>query len=353
MKGVEIMKAMVLVLALQIFLSFFILGCSETPRQEFLPEDVQHSIPLDEIFDGGPGKDGIPALTNPRVVSVQTGNQYLHSAEIVLGVTFNGESRAYPIRIMNWHEIVNDQVGGVSILVSYCPLCGTGIVFDSRIKGKVHIFGVSGLLYNSDLLMYERGTKEASLWAQLLGEAVVGPFTGTKLEILPSVQTTWGEWLIQHPDTTVLDVNTGFSRDYNKDPYFGYDENSSTFFPVSNRDNRLSSKEWVYGITVGDAHKAYKLESLKAKGVLNDSVAGTNLVLIAEAESSGVRAFERASHTFTGRAADLRDEAGVKWKLTEDALINTKTGERLNRVQGVNSFWFGWVAFFPDTELFQ
>ena len=153
--------------------------------------------------------------------------------DIVIGVTFSGESRAYPIRILNWHEIANDRVGGTDILVSYCPLCGTGIVFDSRINGKVHTFGVSGLLYNSDLLMYERGTKESSLWAQILGEAVVGPLTGTKLTVLPSVQTTWGEWKAQHPDTKVLDVNTGYSRDYGRNPYSGvtvqvvYGENSA------------------------------------------------------------------------------------------------------------------------------
>lgn len=351
--GFRTMKAIIIMLGVQIFLGDFIFGCAESPSEAFLPEDVQHSIPLDQIHKGGPGKDGIPALTNPKVLTVQDGDGYLRDTDIVIGVTFNGESRAYPIRIMNWHEIVNDQVGGVDLLISYCPLCGTGIVFDPLINGMAHTFGVSGLLYNSDLLMYERGTKPSSLWAQILGEAVVGPLTGTKLKVLPSVQTTWEEWKRQHPDTTVLDINTGFSRDYNRNPYLGYDKESSTYFPVSNRDNRLFSKEWVYGITIGDAQKAYKLESLKAARVLNDSIVGVNLVLIADDISGAVRAYQRGVHVFTGHATNLGDESNIKWKITEDALINAKTGERLDRLPGVNSFWFGWVAFYPETELYQ
>jgi hypothetical protein len=338
---------------LPILLIFLILGCAETPKEEFLPEGVQHSIPLDRIHNGGPGKDGIPALTNPPIVNAKTGNRYLKDDDIVIGVTFNGESRAYPLRILNWHELVNDEVGGDPILVSFCPLCGTGIVFDPRINGKVHTFGVSGLLYNSDLLMYERGSKESSLWAQLLGEAVVGPLTGTKLKIRPSVQTMWGEWLAAHPDTTVLDRNTGFSRNYDRNPYVGYDKESGTIFPVSNFDKRLFSKEWVYGIAIDDAQKAYTLKALKSKGVLNDAVGGVNIVLIADDHSGGVRAYRRDTHTFVGNTKTLHDESSGKWQITEDTLINTKTGERLERVPGVNSFWFGWAAFYPDTELFQ
>ena len=271
----------------------------------------------------------------------------------MIGVTFDGESRAYPIRILNWHEIVNDRVGGMEVLVSYCPLCGTGIVFDSRINGKAHAFGVSGLLYNSDLLMYERGTKQSSLWAQLLGEAVVGPLTGTKLEILPAVQTSWGEWKARHPGTKVLDVDTGHSRNYAANPYVGYDQQSGTYFPVAHTDDRLFSKEWVYGIMLGDSSKAYKLESLKDEGVLNDSLGGMNLVLIADAASGSVRVYQRNSHTFSGEATAVRDESKQRWEITEDALINPQTGERLDRVPGVHSFWFGWIAFHPETELFQ
>jgi len=328
-------------------------GCAESPSDEFLPEGVKHSVPLDEIQSGGPPKDGIPALTNPKLLTAQAGDGYLRNDDIVIGVMFNGESRAYPIRILNWHEIANDRVGGMDILVSYCPLCGTGIVFDPQINGKSHTFGVSGLLYNSDLLMYERGTKASSLWAQLLGEAVVGPLTGTKLKVLLSVQTTWAEWKGQHLDTKVLDVNTGYSRDYGRNPYLGYDKESGTYFPVSHKDNRLFVKEWVYGITIQDSPRVYKIESLKAKGVLNDSLGGVNLVLITDNTSGSVRAYQRGNHTFTGTAASLRDESNLQWKITEDALTHPKTNERLERVPGVHAFWFGWVAFYPGTELFQ
>lgn len=336
-----------------IILGIGIVGCEQSPAGQFLPEDVEHSIPLNQIRDGGPGKDGIPALTNPRLLTAEEGSRYLANTDIVIGIAFNGQSRAYPIRILNWHEIVNDRVGDVDILVSYCPLCGTGIVFDPEINGKARTFGVSGLLYNSDLLMYERGTAQGSLWAQLLGEAVVGPLTGEKLEVLPSVQTAWREWKAQHPDTTVLDINTGHSRDYRRSPYVGYDQQSGTYFPVANEDDRLFAKEWIYGMTIADSQKAYRLESLKDRAVLNDSLGGINLVLIANEDSGSVRAYQRGNHTFAGKATAVRNGSGLQWKITEEALINPNTGERLDRITGVHSFWFGWVAFYPDTQLFD
>ncbi|MCZ6679846.1 MAG: DUF3179 domain-containing protein [Candidatus Poribacteria bacterium] len=347
------MRKIALAIPLIITVGILNFGCDQSPVDEFLPEEVEHSIPLNEIHDGGPGKDGIPALTNPELLTAGGGDGYLRDTDLVIGVTFDGESRAYPIRILNWHELVNDRVGGRNILVSYCPLCGTGIVFDSRINGEVHTFGVSGLLYNSDLLMYERDTEQGSLWAQLLGEAVVGPLTGTKLEMLPSVQTTWEEWKALHPDTMVLDVKTGHARDYRTNPYVGYDQASGTYFPVANKDDRLFSKEWIYGITIEDSQKAYKLESLKAQGVVNDSLGGANLVLITDERSGSVRAYQRGNHTFAGEATAIHDASNLRWEINEDALVNLKTGERLERIAGVNSFWFGWVAFYPQTELFE
>lgn len=157
-------------------------------KSEFFPDGVLHSIPLSDIVQGGPPKDGIPALSRPKTVPASQAT-YLKGSDIVLGVAFDDKSRAYPIRIMNWHEIVNDLVGNTHLLLTYCPLCGTGIAFDSIVKGETRFFGVSGLLYESNLLMYDRGANEPSSWSQVRGESVVGPLTGAKLKLLPIVQT--------------------------------------------------------------------------------------------------------------------------------------------------------------------
>ena len=154
---------------------------------EFFPDGVKHSLPLNEILPGDPLKDGIPALTNPTTVPANAAD-YLNDTDLVLGITINGESRAYPLRILNWHEIANDMLGGKPLAVTFCPLCGTGIALDPVVDGEAIEFGVSGLLHNSDLLMYDRGTDTPSLWAQAPGKAVVGPRTGTLLDLLPITQ---------------------------------------------------------------------------------------------------------------------------------------------------------------------
>ena len=165
----------------------------------------EHSIPINEIHSGGPAKDGIPALYDPEFITANDAH-YLKSSDRVLGLSINGESKAYPLRILNWHELVNDRVGGTDVLVSYCPLCGTGMAFDSNINGERTLFGVSGKLYNSDVLFYDRKTE--SLWSQIKMEAVTGPLTGSRLKLLPLVHTTWEAWKKKHPDTKVLSKKT-------------------------------------------------------------------------------------------------------------------------------------------------
>ena len=322
---------------------------------EFFPDDVPHSIPLNEIFHGGPPKDGIPALTDPRTIAAAAAD-YLQDTDTVLGMSINGESRAYPLRIMNWHEIVNDTLGGRRILVTFCPLCGTGIAFDPVIDGTRIEFGVSGMLHNNDLLMYDRGTDTPSLWQQALGEAVVGPKTGTLLDLLPVVQTTWGDWKNAHPDTTVLSTATGFNRNYNFDPYAGYDETGNLLFPLfGEEDGRLSRKTRVLGVRMGDTSKAYVLEELRAAEVVNDTVAGTPIVLIANPASDSVRVYERLDRQFTGSHNRVVDaERQDVWQVTEETLTNEKTGESLERVSDAFiSFWFAWFSFYPDTLVFD
>ncbi|HSG05403.1 MAG TPA: DUF3179 domain-containing protein, partial [Nitrospiria bacterium] len=177
------------------------------------------SIPKEDILPGGPPKDGIPALDNPKFLKAGKA-ALLNSGDRVLGFSGKGEAKAYPIKILNWHEVVNDTVGGKPVVITYCPLCGTGMAFDPVVKGEHFTFGVSGLLYQSDVLMYDRQTD--SLWSQILQEAVTGKMMGTRLTLLPLIHTTWEEWRKEHPNTLVLSTDTGYSRNYRRDPYEGY-----------------------------------------------------------------------------------------------------------------------------------
>ena len=182
------------------------------------PFDVtRHLIRLTDIQSGGPVKDGIPALNHPAFTSAAEGDRVLRSSDTVLGVEFDGVAKAYPIRILNWHEVVNDDVGHQPVVVSWCPLCGSGLVFSPIAEGRRYTFGVSGLLYKRNLMLYDRETE--SLWSQLGGTAETGDVAGTSLELLPVTQTTWARWKGTHPQTVVLSFNTGFRRDYAKDPY--------------------------------------------------------------------------------------------------------------------------------------
>lgn len=197
------------------------------------PFDVtRHTIPITEIRGGGPPRDGIPALINPEMVSAREADRWLGKNDRVIGVHLNGEARAYPIRVLNWHELVNDLAGGQPVLVSWCPLCGSGVVFDARVEGRRLTFGVSGLLWQRNVLMFDRETD--SLWSQLLMEAVTGPLAGTRLNVLPARDTTWGDWKKAFPETVVLSHRTGHQRNYREDPYagFGLDRRPALFVAV-------------------------------------------------------------------------------------------------------------------------
>src|SRR5437870_5629196 len=186
-------------------------------------------VPPDQILPGGPGRDGIPAIDAPKFVKASAAN--LAAADRVLGLVHNGAVKAYPVRILNWHEIVNDRFGDEAIAITYCPLCGAGIAYAARAGGRPTTFGVSGLLYNSDLLLYDRATQ--SLWSQIEARAIAGPLKGEKLTPVALTHTTWADWKARHPDTLVLSAETGFSRDYSRDPYAGYESSSRIMFPTA------------------------------------------------------------------------------------------------------------------------
>ncbi|MEX2013851.1 MAG: DUF3179 domain-containing protein [Parcubacteria group bacterium] len=291
---------------------------SITSRREILATDgVKHSIPLNEILSGGPPKDGIPSIDDPKFILAGKAD-FLKDSDPGLGLTIDGESRFYPYRILVWHEMVNDKMGDTPVLVTYCPLCATGIVFERKVNGEEQEFGVSGKLWQSNLLMYNRASQEEneSLWSQVLGEAVLGVNTGEKLKIIPSEITRWGDWKKANSNTKVLSQDTGAFRSYGLDPYEDYYTSESVSFGAEFRDTRLHPKALVHGIEINGEYKAYADEAIKQAGI-TDSFAEKEI---------------RIERTTAG---------GVRF---------TTDGAALPSVPG---FWFSWLAVHPETELFK
>jgi len=275
------------------------------------------SIPLDEIRRGGPPRDGIPSIDKPIFVSAEEA-VYPQESDRVLGVVINGTAKAYPIGIMNYHEIVNDHFNSIAVVVTYCPLCGSGIAFNANVENTNHTFGVSGLLYNSDVLLYDRESE--SLWSQLMHEAVSGPHKGSKLTIIPTANTTWKEWKDLYPETKVLTTQTGHRRDYSRTPYSGYDESDQTYFPVNHSSNLYHSKDWVAVVTINGESKAYPFEELsKSKSPIHDKVG----------EKSVKVYFNLINHS--ARIVDSMD----------------------NELPYYSTYWFAWYAFHPEGKVYK
>ncbi|VAW59406.1 hypothetical protein MNBD_GAMMA11-3260 [hydrothermal vent metagenome] len=266
-------------------------------------------IPKSEISGGGPVKDGIPSIDKPEFVSADQAD-FLKKDDRVLGLKIAGHIKAYPIKILNWHEIVNDG----NILLSYCPLCGTGMAFNVPDAD----FGVSGLLYNSDMLLYDRATE--SLWSQIMAQAISGKRKGEKLSMLVVENTHWENWLKKHPNTLVLSTRTGFGRDYNRSPYGSYDSSGALYFPVSSQSRRYHPKEKVIGIQINENFKAYPFVELSKSGsrIISDEVGGEKIEVHFNSEY---------------RSATVKLQSGELYP-------------------SVMSYWFAWFAFHPDTQVY-
>ena len=280
------------------------------------------TISADQIFSGGPPRDGIPSIDKPKFLSAKKAT-YLKPNDRVIGIEVDGEARAYPIRILNWHEIVNDKINGQAIAVTFCPLCGSGVVYSAEIDGKAYQFGVSGLLYNSDVLLYDRQTK--SLWSQILSKGISGKMVDQALDVIDSSHTSWQSWKAQYPDTKVLSKETGFSRDYNRSPYAGYTSNENIFFPLAFRSKKYHPKERVLGITINGMQKVYPFSELakalegSSESIITDSFEGETLSLNVDVENRD------------GNITNSNDET----------------------ITSLNTFWFSWYAFHPETAIFK
>ena len=327
----------------------------ESPESNFTimeTNGVKHIIPLDKIKGGGPPKDGIPSIDDPKFAKIQD-SQFVSDSDVVIGLEINGESRAYPLFILVWHEIVNDEFGGLPVAVTYCPLCYTNQVFERTIEGKEVEFGTSGKLYNSNLLMYDRWTE--SYWSQGLGIAVTGELAGTKLKTIPFDVITWGDWKKLHPETVVLTTDTGYLRSYATDPYGDYYTDPRIIFPVEHEDDRMHPKEIILGFNENGIYKAYKQNDIEKNKIINDKIGETSLMLVS-LFSQNSRAFDR----------NLNEEI-LEFEFLDERIIDTKTksewnydgvaisgpleGNSLKRMSMAPGFWFEWIAFHPQTEV--
>ncbi len=318
--------------------------------QDFFYADLERSIRLDEIVWGGVRKDGIPALNYPDLIPADQA-EYITKKELVFGISINGDTRAYPYRFMDWHEMLNDIIGDVPVSLAYCTLCGSGILYKTKINPNKEpiIFGSSGFLYRSNKLMYDQKTN--SLWNHFNGKPVVGKLVGSniELEVLPLVTTTWGEWLAKHPDTKVMSPKTGFHRDYTPGTAYGaYFFSDELMFPASVKDDSLQQKEKVFGLRISGANKAWPLKLFNKPTVINDQVGIIPIVLIGDAKSETVRAYRSEGIKFQLSENGQLIADKQEWKLTENELIGPND-KKLSRLPGHVAYWFAWSDYYPET----
>ena len=295
---------------ISISLALVAAACAEDIINGFKLADLR--IEREAIKSGGPPRDGIPSIDKPKYIAPAKAD-FMKDDDIVLSYTHDGTTRAYPLRILVWHEIVNETINSKPILVTYCPLCGTAMIFDRKVGGKVRAFGVSGLLYQSDVLMYDR--EDQSLWSQLGMKAVSGPLSGTKLEWLPSEHLKWKAWKAKYPKGEVLSTETGHQRNYTGKAYASYFDSPKTMFPIPKHNEALPEKEWVVGVINDGKAIAFPLAQLE-------------------------------------KAAEAKQD-GVSLKFDPASRLATAADSKGNELPTVTVFWFAWQAFYPQTTLWK
>jgi hypothetical protein len=330
----------------------------------------KHSVRLSEFQSGGPPRDGIPPIDEPRPTSQADADEWLSDREPVLAVAVGEQVRAYPMQILVWHEIVNDALGGRPIAVTYCPLCNSSLVFDRQVDGRTLTFGTTGNLRRSDLVMWDRQTE--SWWQQLSAEAVVGKLTGTQLEVLPSQTLSWADFKRIHPRGDVLSRDTGVERDYGSNPYAGYDQpDSDPFLFEGEADDRLPPKERVVAIFAEEETVVVPFSRLLRQPVVQTEVGGLPVVVfykrgvvspldaptISESRDVGTAAaFDARAHgqrlSFERRDSGFVDrETGSRWDISGHAVEGELAGERLAPLRHDEQFWFALAAFVPDARI--
>jgi hypothetical protein len=332
----------------------------------------RHTVPFNELFSGGPPRDGIPPIDNPKFTTFKNPDRWLDPLEPVIAFELNGDSRAYPLQILIWHEIVNDVVGGVPVAVTFCPLCNSSIVFERTLDGVVHDFGTSGKLRRSDLVMWDRQTE--TWWQQLTGEGIIGTLAGKKLNFLPASVISWSDFKTANPEGKVLSRHTGFVRDYGENSYEGYDRaDNPPFLFDGDLDGRLLPKERVATIVIDNTAAAFPSTILDGERVVNYEISGKKIVvffkpgtrsaldglLIGDSQEIGSTGVFEA--VLDGQALTFRSEGGTfvdnetgsVWNIVGKATEGPLAGKTLTPIVHDNTFWFAWGSFRPDTNIYQ
>ncbi len=340
---------------------------------EFKTDFSKHSVPYSEIFSGGPPKDGIPAIDDPKFVSVTEADAWLKPVEPVILLQIDDDARAYPIQILIWHEIANDLVGGVPVAVTFCPLCNTAIVFERKIDGRVLDFGTTGRLRYSNLIMYDRQTE--SWWQQAEGNAIAGEYTGKQLKFLPASIIAWSDFKTNYPDGKVLSRDTGFNRSYGRNPYYGYDDvnNPPFLYRGPKTPDVLPPVARVLTVDLNLDAVAYPYNVLQDKHVINDTVGGQSIVVMWIAGTASAldqttvaggrdvgaanvyaRELDGQTLTFEFDGTHIIDqETRSGWDVLGHAINGKLTGKALTPIVAINHFWFSWAAFKPQTRIYK
>ncbi|MFU8827328.1 MAG: DUF3179 domain-containing protein [Brevefilum sp.] len=342
---------------------------AEFPLTDF----TVHSVSYNEILSGGPPRDGIPPIDQPEFISIAEADEWLRPVEPVIQVAVNEEVRAYPIQILTWHEIVNDTVGGLPVVVTFCPLCNTAIAFGRVVNGQELTFGTTGRLRFSNLIMYDRQTE--TWWQQATGEGIVGSQTGVQLEFVPAAMVSWEEFKNANPDGLVLSRETGFNRSYGRNPYTGYDDvnNPPFLYQGPQTPGELPPVARVLALEFDGETVAYPYTLLSEISVVNDRVGEQEVAVfwapgqasaldtsnIAEGQDVGSAvAYSRVLNdqllSFRLEGGQILDnETGSTWDILGRAIAGPLNGEQLTEVVSVNHFWFSWAAFKPETRIYQ
>ncbi len=315
--------------------------------------DQSWLIEENEVFDGGPGKDGIPSIDNPDFVATSQ-IEYMRESDLILAFHMAGETKGYSHPVLDWHEIVNDRIGGMDVAITYCPLTGTGSAWSRMVGGKTTTFGVSGLLYRNNLIPYDR--ESDSNWSQIRLQCVQGTLKSTKIETYPMVEMPWHTWKVMFPEDPVISTQTGFSRNYGRYPYGSYRTNDQLLFPVGHDDDRLPRKERVLSVIVDGESKVYTFDSFQdGVTVVRDQFAGKEIVVVGSKPDNFIIGYEltgslRNSSFEPVAIAEggivMRDDQGSDWNIFGLAVNGPREGVQLGKLDVCIGYWFSFGAFY-------
>ena len=348
------MKSIYLYLIIGLGLATFT-ACSDDDSFETTPNG-EWLIPIGQVFDGGPGKDGIPSVDDPSFASVES-SSFLDPSNLVVGIVNNGSAKAYAHRILDWHEIVNDDLEGINYALTYCPLTGTAVAWDREINNTITTFGVSGKLYNTNLMPYDRATD--SYWSQMRLDCVTGDLIDTRINTFPVIETTWETWQEMYPDSEIMTRETGFDRNYNAYPYGDYrTNNNNIIFPVSSLDNRLPAKDRVLAVLTDSRKKVYPIEEFGDGLAVMEGFGADEVIVLGSDSRNFLVAYKNSgleNVTFFDGPGPIvaEDSNGNKISISGEVVEGPLAGTQLAAVESILGYYFSLAAFYPDMEIME